>query len=325
MDNLRQVECFVRAAELGSIAAAARKLGITPAAASQNIARLEKALGTRLMRRTTRALALTESGRVYLERVAPLLDALERAGEAVLAINARPQGPLKIACSVAFGRYVIAGLLPRFLAAYPEISVELALGDIVVDHLSDDVDISIRFQNQLEPGLISRKLLSVPLYIVAAPAYLARAGTPPTPEALKEHDCLAFRFARDGRLLPWGFIRDGARFEPPLRPKIIANDIDTLATLALSGMGITRLGAFIADPLLAQGRLVSLFERPADKARQAAGSQLSFADPEPLDIYVCVVDRLAETPKIRAFIDFAVAALKGPWPPASFTPRDWRA
>ncbi|OLP57663.1 LysR family transcriptional regulator [Rhizobium rhizosphaerae] len=321
MDNLRPIECFVRAAELGSIAAAARKLGITPAAASQNIARLEETLGTRLMRRTTRRLALTEAGRVYLERVAPLLEALERAGDAAVALGGRPRGRLKIACSIAFGRHVLARLLPRFLAAYPEIAVELALGDISADHLGDDIDVSIRFQNQLEPGLISRRLLTVPIHLVASPAYLARAGTPKTPEALKDHDCLAFRFARNGRILPWGFVRDGARFEPPLGVKIVANDIDTLATLALAGQGITRLGAFLADPLIEEGRLVSLFARPGDGAAlgTAAEGAPSFADPEPLEIYVCVVDRLAETAKIRAFIDFAVEMLKGPWPPRSLS------
>ncbi|WP_377295320.1 LysR family transcriptional regulator [Rhizobium sp. SG2393] len=305
MENLRSIECFVRAAEGGSIAAAARRLGITPAAASQNIARLEEALGTRLLLRTTRRLALTEAGRVYLERVGGILQELELASAAVSAIGERPRGRLKVACSVAFGRHVLSTIIPRFTALYPEISFELKLGDFAADHFGDDVDVSIRFQQQLEPGLITRKLNSAPMHYCAAPAYLEKHGAPMRPEDLARHDCLVYRLPIDGRIMTWGFVRAGVRFDAPVRPAIVGNDIDTLAEFAVEGAGITRLGAFISERYLREGSLVRVL---VDQ-----DPSIPPAIPEPLDFHICVVDRLAETPKVRAFIDFAVSELKNRW------------
>ncbi|WEX78338.1 LysR family transcriptional regulator [Sinorhizobium numidicum] len=306
MDTLRGVESFVRSVEEGSIAAAARKLGITPAAASQNIARLERTLGTRLLSRTTRQLGLTESGRIYYDRVRGVIHDLEQAAAAVSMLNDEPRGSLKIASSVTFGRHVIAPLVPPFAARHPDVSIELVITDRSTDHIGEGIDISIRFGQQLEPGLIARKLASVPMMICAAPSYIARRGRPETPEELQHHDCLTYRFAVHGRLFRWGFVRDGARFEPELRSTIISNDIDTLAQMAIAGAGVARLGAFIANPLIEQGLLVPLFS--GDTTRGIAS-----VDHEPLDFYACFLDRHAETPKIRAFIEHAVKSLKGRW------------
>jgi DNA-binding transcriptional LysR family regulator len=306
MDTLRGIESFVRSVEEGSIAAAARKLGITPAAASQNIARLERTLGTRLLSRTTRQLGLTESGRVYYDRVRGVIHELEQAAAAVSALHEEPRGQLKISSSVAFGRHVISPLVPPFAARYPDVSIELVITDRSIDHIGEGIDISVRFAQQLEPGLIARKLGSVPMIICAAPAYIARRGRPGTPDDLQHHDCLTYRFAVDGRLFRWGFVRDGLRFEPELRSTIISNDIDTLAEMAIAGAGVTRLGAFIANPLIEQGLLVPLFGGDAAK-------DIASVAHEPLDFYACFLDRHAETPKVRAFIEHAVQSLKGRW------------
>ncbi|WP_027999808.1 LysR family transcriptional regulator [Sinorhizobium arboris] len=306
MDTLRGVESFVRSVEEGSIAAAARRLAITPAAASQNIARLERVLGVRLLSRTTRQLGLTEAGKLYYDRVHGVVHDLEQAAAAVSALNEEPRGQLKIASSVAFGRHVIAPLVPSFAARYPDVSIELVITDRSIDHIGEGIDISVRFAQQLEPGLIARKIGSVPLIICAAPSYIARRGRPETPEDLRHHDCLVYRFAVNGRLFRWAFVRDGLRFEPELRPTIVSNDIDTLAQMAIAGAGITRLGTFIANPILEQGLLVPLFS--GDPAKGIAS-----VDHEPLEFYACFLDRQAETPKVRAFIDHAVQSLKGRW------------
>lgn len=306
MDTLRGIESFVRSVEEGSIAAAARRLGITPAAASQNIARLERALGIRLLIRTTRQSGLTEAGRVYYDRVREVINDLEQAAAAVSVLNEEPRGRLKIATSVAFGRHVIAPLVPSFAARYPDVSIELVVTDRSIDHIGEGIDISVRFAQQLEPGLIARKLGSVPLMICAAPSYIARRGRPETPEDLRHHDCLIFRFAGHGRLFRWVFVRDGLRFEPELRPTIVSNDIDTLAQMAIAGAGITRLGTFIANQLFEQGLLVPLFG-------DAAAEDGARVDHEPLDFYACFLDRQAETPKVRAFLDHAVQSLQGRW------------
>lgn len=302
MDKLRGIESFVRAVEEGSIAGAARKLGITPAAASQNIARLEHALGSRLLLRSTRQLALTESGKLYYERVRHVVQDLAHAEAAVSSLNATPQGRLRISCSTAFGRHVIAPMIPDFCKRYPDVSIELIMTDRSVDHIAEDVDVSIRLQYQLEPGLITRRIGFCPLMICASPDFLADKGTPQTPEDLEHFDCLVLRMPTDGRLLPWGFLRDGVRFEPRLKAAIISNDIDTLVKLTVGGAGITRISTYIADPLLREGKLVPLFRDSDDLS--------THADVEPLDYHICYPDRNATTPKLRAFIDHVVTTFK---------------
>lgn len=303
MDNLRGVESFVKAVQTGSIASAARQLGITPAAASQNIARLEQQLGARLLVRTTRRLALTEGGKIYFERVRQVMDDLDMAQSALFALHERPQGQLRVAVSAAFGRHVIAPMIPAFSARWPDVSVELILSDERIDHIRDEVDISIRFFRPSGAGLITRKLCDVPIMICASPDYLARRGTPREPEDLKHHDCLLFRAPYDGRLLPWGFFRNGIRFEPDLHVSIISNDIGALGAMTVAGAGISRLGAFLARDLVAKGDVVALFA----SGSAASGAE---ADPEPLDFHICVQDRQAMLPKVRLFIDHIVEEWK---------------
>lgn len=307
MDTLRGIESFVKAVETGSIAAGARLLGISAAAASQNIARLEASLGVRLLTRTTRSLALTESGVLYFEQVRNVLRDLELARSNATQLHDDPQGRLRIAASAAFGRYVLAPLLPAFTARYPRIACELITTDRSVNHIQESVDISIRIPQQLEDGLVARHIASVPSIYCASPAYLQKAGTPVAPEELREHDCLAFKVAVDGRLMPWRFMRDGVRFDAQIRVALISDDIDVLARVAANGGGITRLAAFVADPYLASGHLQQLFAEP-----QKAGSQ---ALTEPLDYYLCVRDRYELTPKVRAFVDHLHYNLRDDWRP----------
>ena len=299
MDSLRGIESFVRSVEMGSIAAAARLLGISPAAASQNIARLERDLGVRLLQRTTRRLGLTDSGEVYFERVRHVVHELEAAATAVSALNDLPRGRLTISASVAFGRHVIAPLIPGFASLYPQLSVELVITDRAIDHIAEGIDISVRFAEQLEPSLIARRLVTVPMIICAAPDYLARRGHPQRPEDLVHHDCLLYRLATDGRLFRWTFLRDGTLYEPDIQARIISNDIDTLTSMVLAGAGIARLGAFIADELIDKGLVVPLFGNDAAHT--------------PFTFHACMLDRHSATPKIRAFIDYAVAALSSRW------------
>ena len=309
MDTLRSIESFVKAVEHGSIAAGARQLGITPAAASQNIGRLEASLGMRLLARTTRSLALTDSGEIYYERVKRIIQDLDLAKSEVAELHGEPQGRLRIASSAAFGRHVIAPLIPAFTARYPRVSIELIMSDRSVDHIRENIDISIRFRQQLEPGMVARRIATVPILYCASPDYLARAGRPKEPEDLRQHACLVFRVPVDGRLLGWGFLRNGQRFEPEIQPTIISNDIDALAQLAVAGAGIARLGAFVADPLLASGELQALF--------LPGGKQATTADSEPLDFYVSFLDQHAVTGKVRALVDHLTEAMPAAWKEAA--------
>lgn len=308
MDTLRGIESFIKALETGSIAAGARLLGISAAAASQNIARLEESLGVRLLTRTTRSLALTESGALYYERVRNVMRDLELARSEATQLHGEPQGRLRIASSAAFGRHVIAPLLPAFNARYPRLACELLTTDRSVNHIQESVDVSIRIPAQLEDGLIARHIASVPTIFCASPDYLARAGEPKTPEELRDHDCLAFRIAVDGRLLPWSFVRDGVKFDAQIRVALVSDDIDVLARAAIAGGGITRLAAFVAEPYLASGQLCRLFGAGDDTGNRALI--------EPLDYYLCVRDRYELTLKVRTLVDYLQAYLPEAWRPA---------
>ncbi|AZP14298.1 LysR family transcriptional regulator [Undibacterium parvum] len=303
MDTLSGINSFVKAVESGSIASAARQLGITPAAASQNIARLEQYMGVKLLTRTTRKLSLTESGDVYYAKVSDVLHRLELARSAVDQLQGVPQGRLRIATAVTYGRHIIAPLLPAFCARYPSLSIELISTDFNVNHSNDDVDLSIRFKQQLEPHLVSRRIATIPMVICAAPSYLQRAGIPRTPEDLKEHACLLYRISFNGLLFRWTFIRDGLHFEPELRPSIISNDIDSLTQMAVAGAGIARLASFIAEPLIASGQLQALFDESSDQNDDTR------VDAEPLDFHICYRDRAEVSLKMRLFIDYLLACL----------------
>ncbi|WP_422509783.1 LysR substrate-binding domain-containing protein [Stenotrophomonas sp. GZD-301] len=303
MNILQSIRSFIRTADAGSLAAAARTLGISPAAVGQNIARLEAHLGVRLFNRTTRTLALTERGALYLAEVRHIERDLQRAQAAVTDPDAMPQGRLRVASTAAFGRHVLAPLLPALQARHPRLEIELLLTDRAVDHAREDVDVSLRIEQQLVDGIVARPIAQVPFVVCAAPSYLAHAGTPPTPDALRDHRCLVFRYPVDGRVLPWGFVRDGMRFDAEVRPALVCDDIDALAAMSAAGGGIARLAAFVAAPWLVRGELQVLFAT-GDGARTS---------PEPMRLFLCVSDRRDLTPKVRALMQALLDALPEAW------------
>ncbi|WP_322069154.1 LysR family transcriptional regulator [Paraburkholderia bannensis] len=302
MNVLGLINSFIRVVESGSIAAAARAQAMSPAAVSQNLSRLEAHLGVRLLSRTTRSMALTESGTRYYEKVRHIPHDLELASQAAAGPN-EPQGALCIASTRAFGRHVLAPLMPAFKAAYPRIDIELISTDRRVDHRLEGVDVSLRIAAQLDERLIARRIASRPFLVCASPAYLERAGVPDSPEALKDHACLVLRYPTDGRFLPWGFVRDGERFDAQLNAAFVCDDIDMLAQIAVNGGGIARLASFVAQPLIDSGHLLPLFEAKAGRRKKA------YAEPEPMEIYACVAERSALNAKVRALIEFLETAL----------------
>lgn len=302
MPNLRSIETFVKTLEGGSIASAARQLGISPAAASQNIARLERELGTRLLTRTTRSMALTEAGERYLARVAPVLQELEKAQSDLSLLHGELQGRLRIACMAAFGRHVLAPLMPAFTAQHPKLELELLIVDRQVDVLKEDVDISVRYRDVLEPGMAVRQLAAVPRVLCASPAYLQAHGRPRTADDLLDHACLHYRREVDGRFMRWPFLRDGKRVDPPLRIAAIASDIDALTEMAVAGGGVVWIGSFIARRYMREGLLEPLALRPARRG------QLQFEDTT-LDFFACFRDRQYVPAKVRALVDYLVEVL----------------
>ena len=301
MDILGLISTYIRVVEAGSIAGAARAQGLSAAAVSQSIARLEAHLGVRLLSRTTRRLAMTESGARYFEKVRHIPQDVEVAAH-LATLASEPQGPLRIATTAAFGRHLLAPLLPAFKQTYPGIDIELIGSDRRLDHRLEQIDVSLRIKAQLSDSLVARRIASRAFVFCAAPAYLEQAGTPRTPEELQQHACLLFRYPTDGRYLPWRFVRAGQTFEAATRPGFVCDDIDMIAQLAVNGGGIARLADFVALPLIERGQLVPLFDAQSQDATAAQS--------EPMDIYACVSERSALSGKVRAFIDFLEQALQ---------------
>lgn len=301
MDLLGLITTFIRVVENGSIAGAARAKGMSPAAVSQSLSRLESHLGVRLLSRTTRSMTLTESGKRYFEKVRHIPHDVDVASQAA-SLETKPQGAICIATTAAFGRYVLAPLMPAFKTAYPDIDIELISTDRNVDHRREGVDVSIRIEAQLNDQLIARKIASLPFIFCAAPAYLGRAGIPESPEELSQHACLVFRYPTDGRFLPWTFMVDDQLVTAKLNPGFISDDIDIIANIAVNGGGIARLASFIAQPLIDNGQLTALFH-----SSQRNGNPITSS---PMNIYACVSERSALNSKVRAFITFLEQAMR---------------
>lgn len=254
--HVRAILSFVEAADLNGFSAAARKLGITPAAVSKNIAGLEQVLGVRLMNRTTRKINLTEEGEVFLAQARISLEALETAVDSLVTRKMDLSGHVKISTSASFGSEQLLPALPGLMARYPHLSIEADFDDRVIDLVRDGYDIAIRGGRIVDSSLITRPVCHLNTVLVAAPAYLAKYGVPQSPSDLKEHRLLVRRFL-GGRVSPWGFkSEDGSLllFDPePAMLKISAPE--ALLQAALSGLGIAQVGVRLAHRHLEQGKL----------------------------------------------------------------------
>lgn len=305
MNLLAAIASFIKVVESGSIVGAAKALGVSAAAVSQTINRLETHLGVRLLQRTTRRMALTENGAVYYEKVKRIAADLESAQSSINREDSELQGRLSIASTSAFGRHVLAPLIAGFAAQHPRLLIELSTTDGKINHIQDGIDLSLRIKPQLEDGIVARKIVSLPFIMCAAPTYLQRAGWPQSPDDLQKHACLAFRYPLDGRFLRWSFIRDGQRYDADINATAISDDIDALTQMAIHGAGITRLAEFVARPHLDSGQLLPLFETRDGRIDTVV---------EPMEIFACVQERAAMTAKVRAFIDYLTEHLKQRWP-----------
>jgi len=252
-----EMEVFVRAVELGGFSPAARALRMTPSAVSKLVARLERRLGARLINRSTRKLLLTAEGQAFLERAHRVLADLDEAERAVTA-GAVPRGLVRVNCNVPFGLHRLLPLVPRFTAAHPEVRLDIALTDRVIDLMDERADVAIRVGSMRPSQLIARKLGQSRMALVAAPTYLARRGVPQTPYDLDSHNCIAFNFAR--HVDEWSFVVNGTHVSLPARGDVVAGDGEISRRLALAGQGVTRLSLFHIRQDIKAGRLVPVLE-----------------------------------------------------------------
>ncbi|MER2104337.1 MAG: LysR family transcriptional regulator [Pseudomonas atacamensis] len=282
-----EMSVFVTVAQEGSLSAAARALGLTPSAVSRIIARAEQRLGTRLLLRTTRALTFTAEGEAFLRGARRILADMDEV-EGAITDQGVPKGRLRVSAALGHGRLTIVPLVAAFTTRYPNIVVDLSLGDEVVDILAGQADVAIRFGHLPDSPLTARRLGHTGQVVVASPDYLKRHGTPLEPEHLLKHNCLRFNFRRAEA--NWPFIRDGKEFSLKVSGNIECSSGEALAQFARLGAGIARIGEFTVREDLQRGTLIPLLQT------------FNPGDEEP--IHAVFVGGAAMPVRVRLFVDF---------------------
>lgn len=262
MDRLKQVESFVAVVARGSLTAAAQAEGVAPAVIGRRLDALEARLGVKLMQRTTRRLSLTHEGSAFLEDCQRLLGDLASAEASVSAGGVKASGHLRITAPAGYGRRHVAPLVPRFLAEHPEVSLSLNLADRVIDIVHEGYDCAIRVGDLPDSSLVSVRLADNRRLCVASPAYLARRGTPDTPQDLQHHDALVLS-SEASQTRGWAF-QTGEHITH-LRPRgrVDCSDGQVLHAWCLAGLGIAWRSAWEVRQDLAEGRLVEVLSTHA--------------------------------------------------------------
>jgi DNA-binding transcriptional LysR family regulator len=296
METLTNLESFVRSAETGSFSAAARRLALTPAAVSRNVALLERNLGVRLFQRSTRKLTLTEAGERFLVEIGGNLDALQAAIASVSTGRGEPGGVLKVSMAPTFGIAYVMPLLPAFLARYPMIRPDWHFENRPVDLIAEGYDAALGGGFDLAPGVVSRALAPAHLVAVASPAYMASRVPPGDPSDLAELDGIVMRSSRTGRV-HHRTMRDAAGGEMPaqLGESIMVNDPAAMREAAILGLGVALLSVSDVLPSIERGELVRLLPR-------------WYADAGAISIYYAT--RALLPAKTRVFVDFVVEAFE---------------
>lgn len=298
MDIATQMIMFAAVVENGGFSAAARDLGVTPSAVSRQIGQLEDRLGTRLLNRSTRRISLTEVGRAFYTRCSEVSQNVQEAESLVLNMVDHPQGTLKVAATVAFAKAQLLPLLPRFLDVNPDLKVLLDATDRPIDLVEEQVDVAIRFTEQIDDAsVVSRKLATNRRVYVAAPDYVAKHGAPATPDDLAGHNCL--RISTVEAWNTWTFESGADSWRLPIKGNFEANSADAIYYAVLAGVGVARLSTYLVNDALAEGRLIRVLPDYADESS---------------DILAIYSNRRNLSPNVRAFIDF-FAEKFGPVPP----------
>ncbi|MBV8658551.1 MAG: LysR family transcriptional regulator [Burkholderiales bacterium] len=290
MDRLLSMAVFVCAADRRSFTAAAEVFGISATMVGKHILALEARVGAKLLNRTTRSQSLTEVGRIYYERCKQLLADAEAADACADEMRVAPRGLLRIHAPVSFGSQRLAPALAEYLGQYPEVEIDLALGDRVVDLVEEGYEAAIRIGQLPDSSLVARALQPYTMWLCAAPAYLERAGTPRTAQDLTQHECLGFAYWQKKH--SWRLEQAGETITVPVKGRFTVNNGQALKSAALAGFGIIMQPALLVDDDVAAGRLVRLLSEYELPSRPM--SIVYPADKRP-------------TPKLRSFVDFMVA------------------
>ena len=257
MDRVTSMRVFVRAADSGSLSAAARHLGMSPAMATKHVNSLEARLGVKLFHRTTRRLSLTEAGSNYLEACQRILPEIDEAEAAAASQRIKATGLLRMNVPLSFGSRFVAPLMPAFARRYPEVRVELGLSDTQLDMIAGGWDLAIRIGTLADSPLQGRRLGDSCMQVCAAPDYLDRRGIPRQVADLTQHNCLSYTLSSMQDSRHWAFGTHG-ELRIPINGDLTANNGDALLAAAIGGQGIIYQPHFIVDEALRQGQLVAL-------------------------------------------------------------------
>lgn len=295
--QLSSIELFCKAAELSSFTAAAEFLGVTPASVSRSIKRLEDRLRVRLFSRTTRNVRLTNEGSLYWQECQRALEQIAEAERAITGHQNVPSGTLRISIGTLYANFRLMPHLKKFTDTYPQIDLELSLSNRVADIVEEGFDLAIRLGTPKDSRLIAHKLEDASVGIFATPDYLAKRGTPQTPDELAQHDCIQFILPSTGRPMPWVF-HDlaGQEIEFVLQSRLkILDDALGCNSLGNASGGVFQTYHFIAAPAVARGELVEVLKEYGGRTRQ-------FSVIYPQNRHLSA--------RVRAFVDFMLSTIR---------------
>ena len=289
---------FQRVVERGSFAGAAEDAGLSPSAVAKLIARLEARLGVRLVNRTTRRLALTAEGEIYLERTRQILAAIETAEADIASARLSPRGHLRVHTLPFVAVRHLVPVLPDFLTRHPEITLDFMVTNRAVDIIGENVDISLRMGSLSDSAHVARKIVSLPRVVCASPSYLARRGRPVKPADLAQHSCLTL--SRNAESSTWPFRVGGKLVQVNVKGPVSADSTAMLLGLAIEGAGILRLSEHVVAEAIRNGQLEPLLQ--------------DFQDAEQFPLWALLPPGRNQAPKVTAFLNFLVERIgSAPW------------
>ncbi|MGL4287841.1 MAG: LysR family transcriptional regulator [Phreatobacter sp.] len=294
MDRLKQVEIFVKTAELGSLSKAAERLGMSNAAASRHLSALEDRLAARLIERNTRRLWLTEAGQEFFQRCTSMLSELAEAEQAVNERQEAPTGQLRVTCSLSFALIYLAPVLPAFHVLYPKLNVQIIAANRYPDFIEAGIDVAIRTREQ-EPdsNIIVRQLSRTRRVLAASPDYLERRGTPVSPDELADHNMLVYNLANDPYVL---HLKKGTSSRHVRITSVLdSNDGQIIRAAAVAGHGILIQPLYIVHDEIVAGRLKVV---------------LDDWDLPPLTMNIAYQNKRRLPVKIKVFSEFLIAHVR---------------
>jgi DNA-binding transcriptional LysR family regulator len=256
METLANLEAFIRSAECGSFSAAARRLGVTPAAVSRNVAMLERNLRVRLFQRSSRSFTLTEDGERFLASVSDGVESIQSAIAAVTTHSGKPAGVLRVSMPLTFGLDHVLPLLPAFMERYPDVQVDWSFENRQVDLIREGFDAAIGGGMELAPGVVAQRLAPLHVIAVASPDYLKGRQPPRQPHELDKLDGVSMRSALTGRLRVWRMRnREGVEATLEHKARVVADDPEAICRAALMGMGVAMIAVPYVERHLDSGAL----------------------------------------------------------------------